>query len=78
MSAPAGWVRIADIGEAGLTAGQVAALLTVAITELGIAEALVMMHGQARGTQLYVAHGGHVRFDDADEPCLPLSLAGPS
>ena len=76
MSAPPGWVRIRQICEAGLAADQVAELVAVAITELGIAEALVMMHGRVRGTQLYVAHGGHVRFDEDGEPCLPLPLAG--
>jgi hypothetical protein len=72
-TAPA-YVRIADLGQAGLPDGDVITLLTAGLRELGTALNLIMMHGCARGPELYAARGGPVRWDDDGELMLPLSL----
>jgi hypothetical protein len=43
----------------------------MALEELGVAQALVMMHGREHGAEVYAAHGGRVRFDDDGEPVVP-------
>lgn len=66
MAAVAKWVRIADLsGDPDCIE-----LLAVALEELGVARALVMMHGQERGARRYVEAGGRVRFDDDGEPVI--------
>lgn len=62
-------VRIADIVEQ-LPADEVIAALAMAMEELAIAQALVIVHGQEHGARRYVEAGGHVRFDAEGEPCL--------
>lgn len=65
------WVRIVDLGahgEAGLLA------LAGALEQLAIAQALVMLHGQAEGARRYAASGGCVRFDEQGEPLWPLEV----
>jgi hypothetical protein len=44
--------------------------LAVAMEELAVAHALVIVHGPARGAERYLQAGGRVRFDDFGEPVL--------
>lgn len=69
---PVRWVRLCQIGEAGLTADQVLAAIEMAMTELAIAMALEMIHGD-RWPQVYKTLGGHIRFDYNGEPCVPVT-----
>jgi hypothetical protein len=61
-------VKIADIGRER----DALELLTLAIKELAIASSLRLIHGDKTGAQRYLESGGHVRFDDEDEPWLVL------
>jgi len=77
MDTPPGWVLIADIATAPeLTPDQRISLVAAALTELGIARALVMIHGWDRGARRYADLGGCVRFTSDGEPMLPVSAAG--
>jgi hypothetical protein len=69
--AVSGWIRIRDIPGSDLAAGRKIALVAMALEELGVAQALVMMHGRDRGAEVYAAHGSCVRFDDDGEPVVP-------
>lgn len=66
------WVRLCEIGQAGLNADQMLAAIEMATIELGIAMALSMIHGD-RWPEVYKAHGGHIRFDASGEPCVPVT-----
>jgi hypothetical protein len=67
MNAEVRPIRLRDlISELSPTPG--ADVVIRCLEELCIAEALVIIHGEARGAQLYIAHGGHVRFDAQGEP----------
>lgn len=54
------FVRIADVHSPDL--------LAVAMEELAVAQALVIVHGQERGARRYAEIGGRVRFDRDGEP----------
>jgi hypothetical protein len=73
-SAPGWWVRISEL------AGdpQWAELLATAITDLAMAQALVMIHGQERGLARYLAGGGRVRFDADGEPVIQRRSLDPA
>jgi hypothetical protein len=66
------WVRVSQISSSGLTADQMLRAIEMAITELALAQALWMIHG-SRWPEVYKARGGHIRFDDAGEPCVPVT-----
>lgn len=70
------WVKIAELGRAGLTADQILDAITMALTELGIAQGLVVIHGD-RAARVYAEHGGHIRFDDDGDPCVPIPNEAP-
>ena len=53
-----------------LSGEELIAAVAMAIEELGVAWALVMIHGQKRGARRYAEAGGHVRFTDLGEPML--------
>jgi hypothetical protein len=53
-----------------LPADQAVAALAMVMEELGLAQALAMMHGPERGARRYAEAGGHVRFDGNGEPVL--------
>jgi hypothetical protein len=59
-------IRLKDIG------GEPDAveLFVTALTELPIAEALVMIHGRTAGLRRYREVGGRVWFDDDGEPII--------
>lgn len=52
------------------SAEQKLAITTIALEELCMAQALVMIHGTQRAGQRYVEVGGHVRFDDLGNPVV--------
>lgn len=62
------WVKIAELGspELKLPPQAQVELLATAITDLGLAQALVMIHGTARGLERYYAAGGRVRMSYPD------------
>jgi hypothetical protein len=66
------YVRADSIGKAGLTTGQMLAAVELALTELGIAQALAMVHGPERGYRRYIEMGGSVRFTSYGEPFVPV------
>jgi hypothetical protein len=66
------YVRIDAIGKVGLTSGQVLAAVELAMTELGIAQGLALVHGPERGYRRYVEAGGAVRFTSYGEPFVPV------
>jgi hypothetical protein len=66
------YVRLVDLADAGLTSGQVIAAAALAVTELGTAHALVMIHGEWRGAARYFEAGGRVRFDAQGDPWVPV------
>jgi hypothetical protein len=72
-----GWIRIADIGDRALmlTTDQRIQLLAVALTELAVYQALVMVHGSEHGARRFAEAGGHVRFRDDGEPVISLAAA---
>ena len=44
--------------------------VSLALQELCVAQALVMIHGQSHGAEVYKMHGGHVRFNEKGEPVI--------
>lgn len=58
------WIRITDIPE---RAQDPIDLIAVALEELAICEALVLIHGPERGVARYHEAGGHVRKDEQGE-----------
>ena len=44
--------------------------VAVAIEELGMAQALCIVHGRDRGVKRFVEAGGHIRFDDDGKPVI--------
>lgn len=63
---PDGWVRIADVKDDPRCID----LIAIAMEELAVVQALVMMHGQDAATRKYVEMGGHIRFDTDGEPII--------
>ena len=62
------WVRLAGIArEHQLTADEKIGVLARALTELGIAHGLVLIHGPERGEERYALTRGLVRFDPAGD-----------
>lgn len=66
------YVRVDSIPQHGLSAEQMIDATVLALTELGIAEALVMVHGPERGLRRYYEAGGHVRFTSWGDPYVPV------
>jgi hypothetical protein len=58
-----------------LPPAEVTKALAVLLTELALAQALVIIHGPARGARRYIEAGGHVRFD-GDEVVLLWPTGG--
>ena len=69
-------IRIRDIPGSDLPPERKIELTARAITELGVAQALVMIHGPEHGVEVYAMHGGCVRFDAEGEPVM--DSGGPS
>jgi hypothetical protein len=44
--------------------------VAVAMEELALAQALVIIHGKERAARLYLERGGHIRFDADGEPVI--------
>lgn len=62
------WARLEGLGrDDTLTADEKIGVLARALTELGIAHGLVLIHGPERGEQRYALTRGLVRFDQAGE-----------
>lgn len=68
--APGRWVRIDDIWASDLSPDVKLALTTRALHELGIAQALVLIHGERRGLKRYIEAGGAVRPDEDGQPVI--------
>jgi hypothetical protein len=66
------YVQPQALGQMGLTAEQMIDAVVLALTELGIAEALVMVHGRERGLRRYFEVGGHLRFTPWGDPYVPV------
>jgi hypothetical protein len=66
------WYRIKDIAndDLGLKAEDRINVIAMAMNEWAIYKALVIIHGDRAAQQRYIDMGGHVRFDDDDEPCV--------
>lgn len=62
----AGPVRMRDLGREP----DAIELLATAMEELAVAQALVMIHGEARGLLRYREAGGRVWFDADGEPVI--------
>jgi hypothetical protein len=69
---PRMYVRVDAIGQAGLSAGQALDTMSLALHELGTAQALAMIHGPERGYRRYVELGGCVRFTPWGDPYVPV------
>jgi hypothetical protein len=67
VSSPTEWVRIADLTRTGRDAPR---LLAIAIEELALAQALVLIHGREGGARRYLESGAQVLFDDDGEPII--------
>jgi hypothetical protein len=63
------WIRIKEISKAPITPKQKIDLMATAMEELALAEALRIIHGD-RWPSRYTEMGGHVRFDDENEPVI--------
>ena len=70
------YVKFEGVGRAGLTPDQVAAATELAITELALASALVMIHGQEAGARRYYETGGLVMTDAEGSPWVPVTPGG--
>jgi hypothetical protein len=66
------YVRVDSIPQHGLSAEQMIDATVIALQELGIAEALVMVHGPERGLRRYFEAGGHMRFTSWGDPYVPV------
>ena len=60
------WVLIQDIARQKDPIG----LLARAMTELAVAEGLVLIHGREHGARRYLEIGGTVRMSDLGEPMI--------
>lgn len=60
------WVRLEDISkpDCGLSVDERISVLATALTELGIAQGLVLIHGPERGIERYEQLRGLVRADE--------------
>lgn len=72
------YVRIDSIGRHGLTADQMLDAAALALTELGVAEALAMVHGPERGLRRYFEAGGAIRFTPRGDPYVPVTGKPPA
>jgi hypothetical protein len=61
------WVRISDLHRVG---AQATSLLATTMTDLAVAQSLVLIHGKERGIARYIEAGGRVRFDGDGEPVI--------
>jgi hypothetical protein len=66
------YVRVDSIPRHGLSAEQMIESAVFALQELGIAEALVMVHGPERGLRRYFEVGGRMRFTSWGDPYVPV------
>jgi hypothetical protein len=66
------YVQPKALTQMGLTADQMIESAAIALQELGIAEALVMVHGPDRGLRRYFEAGGHMRFTSWGDPYVPV------
>jgi hypothetical protein len=64
------WIRLVDLPDSGLSAQRVIHLLAIAMTELGLAQGLVLVHGREQGVQRYAAAGAIICFDAEGEPVI--------
>jgi hypothetical protein len=62
-------IRIADLSDE-LRGEELLSAVAMAMEELCLVQALILIHGHERGVERYVEAGGHVRFDDEREPVL--------
>lgn len=76
LATPYMYVRVETMTRAGLTPDQLTGAAALAVTELGVAEGLVMIHGPERGARRYFEAGGCVRFDAAGNPWVPVTPGG--
>lgn len=67
------YVRIDALGKVGLPAESVMRGISMALTELGTAMALQLIHGRERGLARYYELGGNVRFTSYGDPFIPVS-----
>jgi hypothetical protein len=44
--------------------------VAIAMEEVAMAEALVIIHGKERAARLYIERGGHIRFDSDGDPVI--------
>jgi hypothetical protein len=44
--------------------------VAIAMEEVALAEALVIIHGKERAARLYIERGGHIRFDSDGDPVI--------
>jgi len=66
------YVRIDAIGSAGLPAEAALRGFMLALTELGVMQALALIHGTERGYRRYVEAGGAVRFTSYGDAFVPV------
>ena len=66
-------VRLDKMREEGLTGDEIVDALTLAINDLGIVMGLKIIHGD-RAVDVYLAHGGMVRFDDDGHVLVPVKV----
>jgi len=73
MHVPFVYVRMDALRDATwLTPRQRVAAVALAATELCMAEALVLVHGQQRGAERYLQLGRPIIFGAADSPWVPV------
>ena len=66
------YVRVDSIPRHGLSAEQMLEAVEMATIELGLAEALQMVHGCELGLRRYFETGGHIRFTSWGDPYVPV------
>jgi hypothetical protein len=66
------YVRVDSIAQHGLSADQMIDAAVTALRELAVAQALVLVHGPARGLRRYFEAGGCVRFTAWGDPYVPI------
>jgi hypothetical protein len=63
-------IRLTDLSEnENICAECKLALMAIAIEDLAMAHAMLIIHGDD-WAQKYIDHGGRIRFDDDDEPVI--------
>lgn len=76
LAAPVMYVQVHALTEVGLTPGQALDATVLALQELAVAQALVMVHGPRRGPERYYQLGGCIRFDTRGNPYVPVARNG--